>query len=165
MALTKVCVKCREEKPLDDFYAVSGSNHRGGRKNECKVCWNRLRRERYARRREQELAKNAEWSAANPERHQAARDEWSAANPDADRVYSLTALARRSGVPIIDQVHPLVVLELDDGLCGICGEDVDPMDFQVDHLIPRLKGGEHSYANTQVAHRRCNELKAFALPD
>lgn len=144
---------------------MSNSNHRDGRKNECKPCWNRLRRARYATRRQQELASNAQWREEHPEQMTAARAAWAAEHPDAEPIYRHVSLARRSGVPIIDRVHPLVVLELDDGVCGVCGEDVNPFDFQVDHVIPRSKGGEHSYANTQVAHRRCNELKAFSVPE
>lgn len=59
---------------------------------------------------------------------------------------------------------PLVVLEMDDGICGICGEDVDPERFDIDHVIPLSKGGEHSYANVQVAHRSCNSRKAASMP-
>lgn len=59
----------------------------------------------------------------------------------------------------VEYVHPLVVLELHDGMCGICGDDVDPSDFHVDHIEPLAKGGEHSYLNTQPAHPRCNMSK------
>lgn len=56
------------------------------------------------------------------------------------------------------------VLEMDDGICGICGSDVDPFDFHVDHVIPMSRGGEHGYANTQVAHPLCNKRKHVTLP-
>lgn len=64
----------------------------------------------------------------------------------------------------VEHVEPLVVLEMDDGRCGICGEDIDPADFHVDHVIPMARGGEHSYANTQVAHPLCNKRKHISLP-
>lgn len=51
------------------------------------------------------------------------------------------------------------MLELDDGVCGICGEDVDPMNFHIDHVIPLSRGGEHGYHNVQVAHPLCNQEK------
>jgi 5-methylcytosine-specific restriction endonuclease McrA len=63
----------------------------------------------------------------------------------------------------VEDVESLVVLELDDGVCGICGEDVDPFDFQVDHVVPLSRGGENSYANTQVAHALCNQRKGPRL--
>jgi 5-methylcytosine-specific restriction endonuclease McrA len=59
----------------------------------------------------------------------------------------------------VEDVHPLVVLERDDGVCGICGEDVDPQNYHVDHIVPLAKGGEHSYRNTQAAHPACNMKK------
>lgn len=59
----------------------------------------------------------------------------------------------------VEQVDALLVLELCDGVCGICEEDVDPLDFHVDHIIPLARGGDHSYANTQPAHPVCNLRK------
>lgn len=66
--------------------------------------------------------------------------------------------ARKRG-QFVENVHPLAVLERDDGVCGICDSDVDPFDFHVDHVIPLSAGGEHSYANVQVAHPICNLRK------
>ena len=59
----------------------------------------------------------------------------------------------------IEDVDPLVVLERDDGICGICLDDVDPTNFHVDHIFPISLGGEHSYANVQAAHPFCNVSK------
>jgi len=59
----------------------------------------------------------------------------------------------------VEDVEPVVLIELDDGICGICGEDVDPFEYHIDHIIPLSKGGEHSYTNTQIAHPECNLKK------
>jgi 5-methylcytosine-specific restriction endonuclease McrA len=49
---------------------------------------------------------------------------------------------------------------------------VDPANFQLDHIVPFVLGGEHSYANCQPAHGQncrnsmgvaCNQAKAFAV--
>ncbi len=48
-------------------------------------------------------------------------------------------------------------------MCGICGEDVDPFDFQVDHIVPLVHGGLHNYENSQVAHPLCNQRKNVRL--
>lgn len=64
----------------------------------------------------------------------------------------------------VEHVEPFILLEMDDGICGICGEDVDPLNFHVDHIIPISRGGEHSYANAQVAHPVCNARKFTATP-
>jgi len=47
-------------------------------------------------------------------------------------------------------------LERDDGRCGLCGGDVDPLDFHVDHVQPLAAGGLHGYFNVQAAHPACN---------
>jgi len=58
----------------------------------------------------------------------------------------------------VEHVDPWVLLKRDKGRCGICGKKVDPLNFHIDHVIP-LDPGEHSYANTQVAHPVCNMQK------
>ena len=61
--------------------------------------------------------------------------------------------------------------ERDGDNCGICGLVIDfvlsgrePMGRTVDHVLPRSKGGAHSWANTQLAHLRCNLSKGAKLP-
>jgi 5-methylcytosine-specific restriction endonuclease McrA len=51
------------------------------------------------------------------------------------------------------------VWERDEGVCGICGTAADLSDWHLDHVVPLSKGGEHSYANTQVSHPVCNLRK------
>ena len=62
--------------------------------------------------------------------------------------------------------------ERDGDNCGICGLVIDfelsgreAMGRTVDHVLPRSKGGAHSWANTQLAHLRCNLSKGAKLPD
>ena len=72
--------------------------------------------------------------------------------------------ARRLGawVEIID---PRVVYERDGGICQICRKPVrfggrkGPNSPAIDHVIPLARGGDHSYANVQLAHARCNSRK------
>lgn len=120
------------------------------------------RRDYYRRNRETMRASNRAWRAANPERARAnsrtSADAWAAANPDAVRV-KLQRYRARKVAAYMEDVHPLVLLERDDGICGICGHDVDPMAYDIDHIVPLSRGGEHSYANTQVAHPLCNKRK------
>lgn len=60
----------------------------------------------------------------------------------------------------------LEVFERDGWTCGLCGEPVDrelkwpdPMSPSLDHVIPLIKGGDHSRANTQCSHLTCNVRK------
>jgi 5-methylcytosine-specific restriction endonuclease McrA len=103
------------------------------------------------------------WQAANPDRVRSGRQAWLAANKDVQRRHLKRRKIRHRGA-FVEHVEPLAVLELDDGVCGICGEDVDPVDFHVDHIIPLSRGGEHSYANTQPVHPKCNRQKHNSLP-
>lgn len=62
----------------------------------------------------------------------------------------------------------------DGGVCYLCGEKCNLEDFiikdgtiicgdwypSIDHVIPRAAGGEHSWGNVRLAHRRCNYLKS-----
>jgi 5-methylcytosine-specific restriction endonuclease McrA len=88
--------------------------------------------------------------------------QWQQDNPE--RVARRSARRRaQKRASFVEDVIPLVVLELDDGVCGICKEDVDPFDFHVDHVIPLAKGGWHSYSNVQVAHPICNLRKGVSV--
>lgn len=65
------------------------------------------------------------------------------------------------------------LFERDRGICHICGEKCDLNDFKTengsfvagpmypsrDHVIPKSKGGSHSWSNIRLAHFRCNTLK------
>lgn len=66
----------------------------------------------------------------------------------------------------------------DNGVCHICGRKCNTEDYvmngdvfiagdwypSIDHIIPLAKGGEHSWSNVALAHRRCNSLKSDKSP-
>lgn len=120
----------------------------------------------YDRHAEQYRQKSREWRRENPEQSKAHVNAWLAANPDAAKEMRTRANHRRRSLArdaYVEDVYPLVVLEMTDGMCGICGEDVDPLDFEFDHVIPLARGGEHAYYNVQPAHAACNRTKGAAL--
>lgn len=75
----------------------------------------------------------------------------------------------------IDKYISLRALILrDNNTCAICGGKCDLYDYSVtehgsilagpnhpsiDHIVPLSKGGQHTWANIQLAHRRCNTQK------
>ena len=102
------------------------------------------------------------WCLANPERRKAisrrARAKFEAAHPE--KILDKNALRRaRVLTGFVEPVDRLVVYARDRGRCGICGRFVAKARFEVDHIRPLARGGEHSYANVQVAHPVCNRRK------
>jgi 5-methylcytosine-specific restriction endonuclease McrA len=137
-------------------------------------------RQHYARHSERRSAYNRRYHAANRERRNAGSRRYRAANIEREkerqqqygrsaaglakaRKYASLRRARKRGATHIEHVDPLVVLELHDGVCGICGEDVDPFDYHVDHIVPLSRGGYHNLTNSQPAHPFCNISKGCEL--
>lgn len=69
------------------------------------------------------------------------------------------AQIRRPKVLIVERVLLSVLLERDRWMCGLCHKKVTLKTASIDHIIPISDGGEHSYKNTQIAHRSCNSKK------
>lgn len=105
---------------------------------------------------------NRAYYLRNREAVKAKTAQWAKENVEAVRVIARRKAQNRRARKLdqfIEDVDPMVVYARDEGLCGICGTTIYG-DFHVDHVIPLSKGGEHSYANTQVAHPECNLRKA-----
>lgn len=80
--------------------------------------------------------------------------------------------ARIAGADVGDTIRPHQIFERDKWICGICGLPIDrtkkhpdPKSVSIDHRIPLCLGGEHSEANVQASHLRCNARKAQKLLD
>lgn len=148
-------------------------------------------REWYDKNRESNLAYQREWRAANKEKKAAFDKQWRENNLERIRKTRDTpenraknsARARRWATNNLSKVneHSRIkrarirsvyverivfedVVERDRWLCGICGKRVKPEDATLDHIKPLSKGGEHSYANVQLAHFTCNCKKGATWP-
>ena len=72
---------------------------------------------------------------------------------------------RRSNGSRRDEVRRRVLAAYD--VCAICGRPVDkslrtpdPWSAEVDEILPVSRGGSpYEFANCQLTHRRCNQLK------
>lgn len=125
-----------------------------------------------AKRREEHRDRLNAWlrdyHKAHPELSRERGRKWRAENIErarlSSRKHASTRLARKRGA-FVEPVHPLEVYDRGGGICGICQEPVSPDNFNVDHIIPLARGGEHSYANTQPAHPSCNFRKGAKLPE
>ncbi len=53
----------------------------------------------------------------------------------------------------------LKVFQLLDGLCWYCGTKIELENFNIDHIFPRCRGGNHSFENLVPSCRKCNASK------
>jgi 5-methylcytosine-specific restriction endonuclease McrA len=184
----KRCSKCGETKPYSAFYRRKEGTL--GLTSQCRACkcasdkrtpeernaratayyWaNKPKRQQYVKANRHLFRAQSRRRRADPEaraRINAAAREKRRGNAEylaKARMY----VARREALKreaFVEDIDPLVVLERHDGICGICGDDVDPLRFDVDHIVPLARGGEHSYRNTQPAHPSCNYRKGAKAP-
>lgn len=115
------------------------------------------------------LAGTKAWREAYPDRRLDSERRWMAANPDRARAKVQRRRARIAGA-FVEDIDLGVVFERDSGICGICGELVDPalkwpdrMSKTLDHIVPLSRGGLHEYSNAQLAHAVCNSRKSDRL--
>lgn len=93
---------------------------------------------------------------------------WKKANSEKVAASNHTRRARKRNLPSERVLLP-VLFERDGGICGICKKRVYKNARDVgmkpshDHVIPISKGGHNTYANAQLAHRRCNSVKGARL--
>jgi hypothetical protein len=159
---TWTCTGCGETKPLTEYHVDRA--RKNGRCTRCKACHTARHKARWAdpEKRAELSEANSKWHRENAERNTERTAQWWA-----NRGGEYKAERKAAGCPVAGttQYHAerLNVLERDDGLCGICGEDIDPLDYDLDHIIPTSKGGLHEMDNLQLAHRACNSRKAANL--
>ncbi len=124
----KICRKCGESKPLDEFYRMAGM--RDGHRNECKRC---------------SLNANAARHRANPEPARERTRQWARDNPE--RVAAREVAYRESGRKAVSnrrshlkRKYGITPEEYDEllaeqgGGCGICGRlPRDDISLHVDH--------------------------------
>jgi 5-methylcytosine-specific restriction endonuclease McrA len=87
-------------------------------------------------------------------------------SPRCGRRYSASIRRARKRAAFVEQVVRPKVYARDGWRCQLCGQPVQrdkvvphPDAPTLDHIVPLAAGGDHSYANTQLAHFRCNYLK------
>ncbi len=74
------------------------------------------------------------------------------------RVPAVVRLTRFVNVPFRSQISLTrrAIFSRDGGTCGYCGRAATT----VDHVLPRSRGGRHSWENVVAACHRCNHKKA-----
>lgn len=170
---------------MSDCGTITGYFHR---KCRCAACC-QAQRDYYRANRAKRLAYQAEYDESNAATLKVARRERYYANAEANRERRLryyqenkdrwkdwrrasgsgraSCQARRARKldAYVEHVDPLVVFDADGYICQMCGitcqREVWPSkDYAtIDHIVPLILGGEHSYANTQTMCFSCNCAK------
>ncbi|MEO5916629.1 MAG: HNH endonuclease [Luteolibacter sp.] len=81
------------------------------------------------------------------------------------RVPTVIVAARYAKVPICrPRFGSRGIWERDGGVCQYTGRKLAPGEGNIDHVIPRSRGGASSWENCVLSHRAVNERKADRLP-
>lgn len=99
------------------------------------------------------IDEKAEVIEARAGRLRSARTEWPI--PAVVRLVQYVKIPYRARVPL----NRRAVIARDKGVCAYCGGAGNEMD----HVIPRSRGGEHVWENVVCACRPCNGRKADRL--
>lgn len=111
--------------------------------------------------------------AANPDAYKTRTVEWKRKHPEKVRQFGLNYLAthreqnaekarrriaRKANVET-EPIDPLIVAERDAWTCYLCEQKVDRPDMSLDHVVPIVDGGTHTYSNVSLTHLVCNLRK------
>lgn len=81
------------------------------------------------------------------------------------RVPTVIVAANYAKVPICrPRFGARGIWERDGGVCQYTGKKLAPGEGNIDHIIPRSRGGASSWDNCVLSHREVNEKKADRLP-
>ena len=176
---TKVCSRCKEEKPFDSYYKGNGTH---GVRSQCIQCFSDIAKEKYPERkkemadygewyyennREEINAKSNQWNKDNRERKNENQRNWRKNNIHKVREDVNRRRADRLDVESesIPEGVEKYLYDRQNGLCYICKDTLDDgQPLETDHWIALSKGGPHKLSNLRRMHRHCNRKKSAKLP-
>src|ERR1019366_1546951 len=168
-----ICITCEKDKDIEEFSIAYGSY----RRLHCKLCMadkqkatynsDSVARQRrldnnlsyFYRSKDAVLRQQKERRDEDPEIDRERSRKYRKDHPEVIRERGRANKARRRGAQVRERVDRWVVWDRDKGVCQLCLLPADPNYWHLDHILPIIKGGEHSYANTQVTHPICNLRK------
>ena len=140
----KVCIKCHNVKPTNDFHRryKDNDNHR---LNICKKCM-LLYLKVYKTKTRDNPSKSWYWCS---------------------RASSLNSRNKRKNCLKGKRIGGAELRRKfkDKHECWLCGKPLFIVDAWLDHTIPISRGGEHNISNIEMFCRPCNELKNTFLLD
>lgn len=133
----KACKKCGVVKPLSEFHRTVAM--RDGHRSECKDCWKVICKARYAKNRDEHIAKVQEWRRRNPKKF----EEWKRRNREENK--ERIAASNRRGH--LRRKYGLTLEEYDflrasqGDRCLICGVGEEGgLHVDHDHRTGRVRG-------------------------
>ena len=77
-------------------------------------------------------------------------------NPKLYRAKALRLAYRRLGHNL--SVEVILVL-MSDNICSYCNKQISPLDFSIDHKLPKNRGGSNELINLHLVCIKCNKVK------
>lgn len=160
---TKVCEKCRMEKPLFSFQRhkrVDGSIGRGAK---CQSC----RQSPLATKRTYKpYLKNSFWVkfcanclTVRPLKEFTKKLKSWGYCKDCNTIKTTEYLARKKGSKILVSFTKKDIIKRDGLYCYLCKKLLTEKEATLDHIIPLARGGDHKPENIKVACLSCNSSK------
>ena len=160
----KTCTKCKVEQPFTSFHKQKSL--RDGLKTYCKTCSAEYGAEHYRNNREARAAQNAKIYLNNKEARAAQQVERLADPEKHLRHRALNSFndALRRATKYNDGVSPVISAEEKELMIQFLIAvrtltETTGIEFDVDHIIPISKGGEHRLANLQCILKTDNLAK------
>lgn len=100
-----------------------------------------------------------DWNQKNHDKVKAKRRRYHEKHPEVMYERNAARRARLLNAPVIEKINRQKIIERDRSICHICKKRVNSREITLDHLIPLIKGGEHTERNLAVAHRSCNSRR------
>ncbi len=188
-AETKVCAKCKQEKPIGDFYR----NKNGIVRYKCKRCvteynleWKKNNREKAnsqpwrksekykARKREERRVfckrhpekireQKKDYREKHPEKNREKRKAYREKYPEKIKAQKQRRRALKMSAPgSFTGAEWLELKKKFNNLCARCGQEKP---LTVDHVIPLVAGGSNSIDNIQPLCLSCNSAKGTKTID
>lgn len=114
-------------------------------------------------------ASSRAWTRNNPKKKRDLAARWKKENPHKLTEYAIRRRARLLGAPLGDRKAHAAYLKWARQAkrvpCYWCGENTNPKERHIDHIIPLVRGGADAVANLCVSCVTCNLTKHTKMPE